>query len=92
MNLEQISVIERAWVVKSVMINRAIILSDIIESYGFPHAIFVNSDKKIEFLINKRLSIILINPSWIEYRDEKRTTKECEFNRGKLKELLKEIK
>lgn len=92
MNFEQIRIIERAWVVKSVMINRALILTTIIEDRGFIQKISLNSKKEIEFNIeNSKLIIILKNPSWIEYKYDKRTTEECVFNRGKFKIILDEL-
>lgn len=89
LNFEQILSISRRWVVRQVMINRALVLMGIIEKYGYIQDISLNKQNQITFKINKKLSIILLDASWIQYGRQKET---CLFNRRNFTMILDGIK
>ena len=89
MNFEQILEISRKWVVKQVIINRALVLMNILSKYDYVYNLKLNKDNYIEFNIEykkKKLKLILLDASWVKY---KRDT--FLFNRGTFKTILDEL-
>ena len=79
-----------------VIINRALVISGIIEQYvNIVGTITQNKDKKITFNLNnngkKKLIIIIDNPSWITYKIGRKKAEGVLLNRINIIPLLEAL-